>query len=333
MTHFPVTSSNISALHLADFLQEKYTLSKAATCKIIKAGVNHTYLVTDDVSQYVFRLYSFNWRTQTEIAAEIKLLQLLQENGIAVSYSIGDNNGQYIQTLAAPEGDRFGVLFSFAPGEKLHIVSEETHFETGVLVAKLHQVTHNLQLDRVTYTPQVLLIDPMAELQKFLPEHTEEMQFMRSAQSALLNVLAQADKSQLRMGTVHLDIWFDNLNITHKNTITLFDFDFCGYGWLCLDVAYYILQLHNIERYEAKDYLPKVNSFLDGYESVLKLTAEERRLIPALGVSLYYFYLGVQCQRYENWSNTFLSENYLKRFINGLVKRYYDLYLPAIGSN
>ncbi len=45
----------------------------------------------------------------------------------------------------------------------------------------------------------------------------------------------------------------------------------------------------------------------------------------------YFFYLGVQCQRYDNWSNAFLSENYLKRFINGLVKRYYDIY--KLGDN
>jgi Ser/Thr protein kinase RdoA (MazF antagonist) len=37
------------------------------------------------------------------------------------------------------------------------------------------------------------------------------------------------------------------------NKVTIFDFDFCGNGWLCLDIAYYILHLHNIEKYEAKD--------------------------------------------------------------------------------
>jgi hypothetical protein len=44
-----------------------------------------------------------------------------------------------------------------------------------------------------------------------------------------------------------------------------------------------------------------------------------------LGVTLYFFYLGVQCQRYENWSNVFLNETHLKRFVNLLVKKYFDL--------
>ena len=85
------------------------------------------------------------------------------------------------------------------------------------------------------------------------------------------------------------------------------------------------------QKYEAKDYQPKVDRFIKGYESVTPISAEEKRLIPMLGVSLYFFYLGVQCQRYDNWSNSFLSENYLKRFINGLVKRYYDIY--KLGDN
>jgi Ser/Thr protein kinase RdoA (MazF antagonist) len=65
---------------------------------------------------------------------------------------------------------------------------------------------------------------------------------------------------------------------------------------------------------------------MKGYESILPLTQEEKRLLPALGVSLYIFYLGIQCERFENWSNSFLNDNYLKRFINGLIKRYYDIY-------
>lgn len=116
------------------------------------------------------------------------------------------------------------------------------------------------------------------------------------------------------------------MNLTADNQLTIFDFDFCGNGWLCLDVAYYVLQLHNIEKYEATEYQPKLDYFIKGYESVTPLSNEEKRLLPTLGVSLYFFYLGVQCKRYNNWSNSFLNENYLKRFINGLVKRYYDIY-------
>jgi len=41
-------------------------------------------------------------------------------------------------------------------------------------------------------------------------------------------------------------------------------------------------------------------------------------------LSVYFFYLGVQCQRFDNWSNVFINELYLKRFINLRVKRWAD---------
>jgi Ser/Thr protein kinase RdoA (MazF antagonist) len=260
-----------------------------------------------------------------EIAEELRLLRLLQQNDIPVAYPVADKNGGDIQTVSAPEGLRFGVLFSFAQGEKLHLVSAETHHRIGTLMGRMHNITEQVSLRRTSYTPEVLLQHALPELERFLPADIAEMDFMRTAKARLLQVLTTADATQLRSGAVHLDIWFDNISVD-GDKITVFDFDFCGNGWLALDVAYYIMQLHNVEKYEPKDYQPKADAFLSGYESVRMLTAEEKRLLPALGVSLYFFYLSIQCRRYENWSNAFLNDNYLKRFIAGLVKRYYDIY-------
>ncbi|HET6559882.1 MAG TPA: phosphotransferase [Prolixibacteraceae bacterium] len=326
MNHFPVTNSNLSAQHLGQFLQERYSLSKASTCRIIRAGINDTYLITDGSDKYVFRVYSLNWRTLLDINEEIRLLNQLKENNISVSVPILDMENNYVQTINAPEGERFAVMFTYANGEKLHSYSLETHYQIGELMARMHKVTVNQQLDRVNYTPKILLQDSFKQLSEFLPGDKEEMNFMLSAQKYLLLEFQKADQSEIRNGIVHLDIWFENLNVTDDNRLTIFDFDFCGNGWLCLDIAFYIMQVHNTERYEEKDYQPKVDSFLKGYESIIPISEEEKRLLPMLGVCLYFFYLGVQCQRYDNYSNLFLSGNYLKRYINGLVKRYYDIY-------
>lgn len=324
MTHFPVISSNLSAVHLALFIQEKYNFGKNTTCNLLKAGINHTYLVKNGKKEYIFRIYSLNWRTEIEILEEIQLLNLLKTVNISISYPIFDKNDNYIQTFNAPEGERLAVMFSFAEGDKLLNYSEESHFKIGELMAHIHQITQNLKLERVTYTPQVLLIDSLKQLEKFLPNDTDEMAFMIQTQQYLLDEFLKADIAKIRQGVVHLDIWFDNLNITKDGKITIFDFDFCGNGWLCLDIAYYILQVYSIERDEAICQ-SKVDSFLAGYESITAISDEEKRIISMLGVSIYFFYLGIQCQRFDNWSNTFLNEMYLKRFINLLVKRYFNL--------
>ncbi|KAA6437047.1 phosphotransferase [Dyadobacter flavalbus] len=325
MAHFPVTNSNLSAEHLGLFIQTKYALGKNTRCRLIRAGINDTYLVNDDLQQFVFRVYSAGWRTRIEIEEELNLLNLLRVNQISVSYPVADHADNFIQILNAPEGDRFAVLFSYAKGEKLHDVPAETHYKIGQLIGRFHEITLNRTLKRVHYTPEIVLVDALKKLELFLPPETAEMQFMKSMQKYLLHEFSKVNGDTIRNGIVHLDIWFDNLNVTDKNEITIFDFDFCGNGWLCFDIAYYVMQLHNIEKYEAKDYTPKIENFFSGYESVTKISTNEKALVPVLGLSLYFFYLGVQCERFENYSNVFLNENYLKRFINGLVKRYYEI--------
>lgn len=324
MTHFPVISSNLSTTHLALFFQEKYNFSKNTNVILLKAGINHTYLVKDGNNKFIFRIYSLNWRTEIEIIEEIRLLNLLKKQNISISYPIFDKKENYIQTLNAPEGERFAVMFSFAEGEKSLNYSEESHFKIGELMAQIHRITQHISLERVHYTPQMLLVDSLKQLEKFLPNDSEEMSFMKQTQLYLLDEFSKANIAKIRQGIVHLDIWFDNLNITKDSKITIFDFDFCGNGWLCLDIAYYILQVNSIERDETIC-KSKVDSFLAGYESITSISDEEKRIIPMLGVSLYFFYLGIQCQRFDNWSNTFLNDMYLKRFINLLVKRYFDL--------
>ena len=40
-----------------------------------------------------------------------------------------------------------------------------------------------------------------------------------------------------------------------------------------------------------------------------------------LAVSIWFFYLGVQCDRFDNWSNVFLTEDYLRRFV-AMIKKW-----------
>ncbi len=323
MTDFSVISSTLLPADIGTFVREKYSLSPGTTCKLLKTGINHTYRIDSGDETFIFRIYSYNWRTKEEITEELTLLQLLKQNDIAVSYPIADNSKNFIQAIKAPEGLRFAVLFSFAEGHKILHYGKEIHFKAGKLMAQIHRVTTNLEQKRTNYTPDILINKSLENIKAFLSEETEEMQFLISIQPLLERELLNLNHPSVRKGIVHLDIWFDNLNISDNNTITLFDFDFCGNGWLCLDIAYYILQLHSTEKDETER-AEKMESFYEGYQTIEKISDEEKRIIPTLGVCLYYFYLGVQCSRFHNWSNTFLNEVYLKRFITVLIKGYYE---------
>lgn len=323
MADFSVISSTLSPKDIADFVREKYSLRSDTTGKLIKAGINHTYRIDSEKKTFIFRVYSFDWRTKNEISEELNLLLLLKEKELSVSYPIADDSENFIQTINAPEGLRYAVLFSFALGKKILNFGKEVHFEIGKTMAQIHQHTRDLSQKRITYTPAVLIKESVDYIKQFLPEETEEMQFLVATQTLLEKELLEADNSLLRKGIVHLDIWFDNLNISETNKITLFDFDFCGNGWLCLDIAYYAMQLFNTEKDE-KIRTEKTNAFYEGYESVEKISSEEKRLLPILGICIFYFYLGIQCKRFDNYSNIFINEVYIKRFITIYIKDTYE---------
>lgn len=319
MLTFPVTESTASAAHLASFLQESYNLSPNTTCNLLRTGMNHLYRVEDGDERFVFRLYSFQWRTKKEITEEVRLLAYLKQNSLPVSYPILGKGGEVIQEINMPEGVRYGVLFSFAEGKKNPRLPMEVCYNVGSTMARMHELTRDFPFERVAYNAKTLLQDSFKKTSRFFGITSEEMCFIARLGDHLLEQYAAINASEVSFGVVHLDIWFDNLHITESNSITLFDFDFAGVGYQSNDIAYFLMQLFNTHPNE-EEYLPKAEQFLKGYESIRKITKEEKRLLPYLSLGAMLFYLSIQCERFDTWSNIFLNEDHLKRFVASLKR-------------
>lgn len=324
MTTFPATSSTLSAQALRLFAIDCYGLDENASCELVRTGINHTYLVKSGEARYALRIYSCDWRTRTEVEEEVKLLNLLKELNISISYPIADKTGQFIQELNAPEGLRYAVLFSFADGDKVRVMDEQTCENIGSLMARIHQASSGMSLQRTNYDTHTLLDLSYTQIKGFFSEELPEMKFLQDISTEIKNSFAKADVQNMQNGVVHLDIWYDNMSVKSKDDITIFDFDFCGNGWLVFDIAYFCKQLFHIEA-DKVVYEQKVKAFLNGYQSIRHLNQAELKLVPHSGAAIWVFYLGVQCQRFD-WSNVFLTENYLKILMVPRIKSWLDYY-------
>lgn len=323
MTIFPVTASTLSETDLGSFVQAQYGLDNSFECKLFRTGLNHTYFISNGIAKYVVRVYCHNWRTRDEIHEELRLLNLLKAKNLSVSYPIPDNNKRFIQSINAPEGQRYLVVFSFAEGEKMRFMSNDTCFAIGSLMAQFHTLTENEKIKRANYTSKLLLSESYSQLEKFFSKELPEMQYLKKIKNEITGVFEEMDSLDIPQGVVHLDIWYDNLSLDEGNEITIFDFDNCGNGYLILDIGYFCKQLFFIESDKAQ-YDSKVGSFLEGYRSIKKLTDTEVNYIPEAGASIFAFYLGVQAQCFD-WSNIFLTENYLKMYV-GRIRSWIDYY-------
>jgi len=320
----PVTESTLSASYLAQFIAYQYSLGDDVSCSLLRTGMNHLYLVKNREIKFVFRIYTLNWRTKEEIAEEQRLLVMLKNNQIPVSYPVPDKSDQYIQEIDAPEGLRYGVLFSFAEGSKNPRLAAQSCYHIGKIMARMHSVTVNFAMRRVNYNADILLREPIKQVHSLFSSESPERNFIDRLADHLYKELKGIKEAEVQKGIVHLDLWFDNIHFRNEEDITIFDFDFCGNGWLVMDISFFLHQLL-VTNPNEQDYNEKAAKFLDGYETIKKLTDEERRIIPVLSLAIMVFYFGVQCIKFETWSNIFMNEDHFKRYV-GMLKRWMEFH-------
>ncbi|CAD0218682.1 phosphotransferase [Chryseobacterium sp. D764] len=316
---FPTINSTLSPNVLGKFIQRNYGLIDKTECSIFRLAMNHLYIVHDDENKYVFRVYTHNWRTKLEIEEELRLLILLKEADRQVAFPIADQSNKFIQEIDAPEGKRLGVLFSYAKGIKTAKFSSQTSFLIGQALAKVHQSTENIELMRMSYNVQNLLKNPVLKTKEFYSKNVAEIEFLETLSAFLMLKMENTDKQKMRYGAVHLDVWFDNLHIDDEKEITFFDFDFCGNGYLCFDISYFLFQLFTTNLNE-EEYQVKADSFIKGYETVTKISSEEKKFLPYACLAIMTYYISVQCDRFEYWTNIFLNEDHLKRMVGNLKR-------------
>lgn len=321
---FPVIDSTLSPEHLALWVAEQYGLGNVS-CTLLKTNMNHSYLVKANNEQYILRIYNQMHRDILQVSAEVDLLNELKHN-VSVSYPVINAKGIFVQEINAPEGKRFAVLFSYAKGKKRRYINSESNYKIGETIGRLHQATQNKTIERAQYSAQTLVGWAYKEAAKYISEELEEMKMIKNSEAILSNKFSNPT---LRTGVVHLDIWYDNMNIQEDGTVTLFDFDNIGNGCLILDIGYYCMQMYYIET-DKTEYEKKKSAFIEGYRSITPVSDEELELVPYAGLAIWIYYLGVQAQRFDNFANIFLSENYVKMYI-GRVKdwlKYHNIEIP-----
>jgi len=323
MSYFPASHSLLSETHLISFLENKYSLKSNFKCKLIKTWVNDTYLIINELEQFVFRVYRYGWRDKSEIQAEVDLILMLKEKDISVSSPIADKAGNYIQVLEAIEGVRMGVMFHFANGEKPKSNSNEVAFLIGEYMAQFHQQTVDLKIPRIEYSIKFLLDHSIEKIGKKLNQLSPEFLFLKKFQQYFYEVIEKLKLKKFRKGVVHFDLWRDNIHVSRnlfnqRNKITLFDFDFCGNGWLILDLAFYEI-INFITEPNQEKYKKELVDFRKGYENVIEIKEEEKDAIPLLATCTLIYYLSFQSERFEA---VYANDDYIKLVINQRIKRW-----------
>lgn len=311
MQFFPVEYSSLSAKALLESVIINYDIDNNSSITFLKRGFNDTYLISGNEllnsteyglnektepgsgeKKYILRVYNYNWRSFESIETELKLLNHLKDNTVSVSYPIKDKEAKFIQTIQAPEGIRYAVLFSFAEGIPLRKLSAEQSFLLGAETGKIHSLTKNRSFGATAhnYDIETQFENTLSILKPVLINHTEQYNYLVQLKADFITMFSSIDKTELRTGICHGDLQAENFHITLDNQFTFFDFDFFGTGYLAYDIGVFMW-------YDHKNKTPEIiTAFLKGYQTREKLSPTELKLIPYFSTLRALFQMTLFCK-------------------------------------
>lgn len=235
-----VTYSTLSATAIRRAIGLQYEFSGRLDCVFFNRGVSDTYLLSCDGRRFALKLHRANWRSQEAILAEIDALSHFGHKGVEVAMPIRRKDGNWLTEVPAPEGRRLAVLFEWAPGQTPTYTDAQHCLKYGRLVARLHLAGDSLTSSK--YRPKMdadyLLKYPMSRVASRLPESPSVQKRFEELCTHILNRLNEAETQLKDWGFCHGDIYPNNACVD-GDTLTLFDFDFCGSGWRIYDLATY----------------------------------------------------------------------------------------------
>lgn len=319
-TVFPASYSTLCSVALSSLISEKYNIENV-DCKLLIRGVGDTYLVVSSEARFILRVYRASHRSLSQIRAEITLLLALKKAGVSVSYPIADISGEPVQQLEAIEGTRHAVLFSYAPGKVVKTLSENQLRAVAREMARFHNVSSSVQLNetRWNFDPETTLFEPLKLLKPAFAEDPEGYAWLQQTAKQAAESLSQLNAAEFSKGYCHFDFLPKNFHF-EGDSVTFFDFDFMGYGWLVNDIMTFYLHLaldvfngRMTQQAADNDYA----IFLDAYRQCRPVSEEELAVVPYLIPGFWLFYMGFHTTHDQFYA--FIQPAHLKAIV-GLLK-------------
>ena len=330
---FPVDASVVSTQALLARVLPKYGLAQPLTCTFLERGLNDTYRVRAGPSTYYLRVYRHGWRKRSEIDAEVDMLNYLAKKRQPVSRSLPRKDGAHLTRIAAPEGPRYAVLFTEAPGVLPRFNTADCR-QYGEIVASIHT-----SLDRRSEDPRRFHLDhshlidqPLEHFEPLLAHRKSDYEYLkRTGEMLKSGIDGLLQKKLPEYGCCHGDHHTTNVNRDDQGKMVVFDFDCYGYGWRAYDVAVFLWQLSGqfgFDRSGKAKAERRWNAFLEGYSRVRSLTDNELRATRFFVPIRRIWWLGLHASRtVETFGRGFMQDNWLDRNIGmvGLPVKHYRL--------
>ena len=277
-------------LDVAERALAEYDLSPESTLQLLNLSENATYAVDDPVTgtRSILRVHRQNYHLPHQIESELDWLDALREDSdITVPTVLPAADGRRLVTVNVDGTDRHVVHFAMVAGAEPdeQTVTVDDFRTLGQITASLHAHSHAWSrpagFSRFAWDwPHSLGDDGRwGRWQDAAGVGPAEHEVLGRATGLLRRRLSDYGSGQDRFGLIHADLRLANLLVDGSganSTITVIDFDDCGFGWFFYDFGTAVSFI------EDDPALPEwQDAWLTGYRTQRPVAAADEDMLPS----------------------------------------------------
>lgn len=209
---------------------------------------------------------------------ECSMLERLRDAGLPVAAACKTVDGQAFALV----DNRPFLLFEWLEGSVEWPTGAENAASLGRALAEMHSVSDSLVLagNERQYDIDRLIDRPLRLLMSFAEPSSEEFAQLESAVEPLRSTIGAVPINSATFGPVHGDIHQGNCVFAEDGSLAVFDFALCGIGYRTYDLTGFLWPMRDAT---IEDSAMRIccQAFLEGYQTVRRLTHEEWEAIQA----------------------------------------------------
>lgn len=287
--------TRVSEDELTTFLQD-YDIGVATSFSGITEGVeNSNFRLATDKGDYILTLYEKRVNAD-DLPFFIGLMAHLSDAGINCPIPIADSKGIILKTL----NGRSAAIVSFMQGTSNNIPNADRCHSAGKALARLHNAAADFHMARpnaLDHRSWSALLEASSDSADKANNAFDKTVIPKAAER-LKDILSQWPEG-LPTGTIHADLFPDNVLFTGDDVTGLIDFYFACQDILAYDLAI-MLNAWCFDR-DMSFNITIAKRLVAGYQSVRALSDDEKAAMPVLcrGAAMRFF-----LTRLYDWINT-----------------------------
>jgi len=265
-------------------IAKKYSLGNIISFSGIKQGIENTnYLLKTKKQKFVLTLFEKRV-IKKDIPFFMKLMDFLNKSKVICPRPIKYQGYKYLTFI----NKKPACIVSFLKGKDKKILNKNDCFIVGKNIAKIHKNTSKAKL----YRKNLMGVNNLGSLIKNI--NFKLINFEKNLKNFINANYSQIKKNwpqKLPSGIIHGDLFIDNIFFNKKKFAGFIDFYFSANDFFMYEIAICVNALC-FDKKNKKFILNKrkVNNFINGYETIKKISDKEKNSLNILcrGAALRY---------------------------------------------